>query len=64
MERVKDDQVEGEGKEGNACRQTPGFFLLFPHPLFLILALAPIFRAKTPFFGLSMLPNPTEMLAA
>ena len=37
------------------------------HPLFLILALAPISRGQNtvpvPFLGLSLLPNPTETLA-
>ena len=40
--------------------------LPLPHPLFLILALAPISRAKYApvlFLGFSLLPNPTETLA-
>ena len=42
-------------------------FLPLPHPLFLILAFAPISRGQNtfpvPFLGLSLLPNPTETLA-
>ena len=41
-------------------------FLPLPHPLFLILALAPILRGQNtvpvPFLGLSLLPNPRKHL--
>jgi len=56
MERVK------EGGEGKVS------FLPLSHPpLPFLFGSRPIFRAdktpKIPFLGLSMLPNPTEMLA-
>ena len=60
MERVKEAGGEGEGrKEETSC-------LPLPHLSFF--GACPIFRAakapKIPFLGLSLLPNPTETLAA
>jgi len=61
MERVKEGGGGGEGRKESHS------FLPLSQPPLSFFGSRPIFRAdktpKIPFFGLSLLPNPTETLA-
>ena len=59
--------ANGSFQNPGVCPQAVPSFLPLPYPHRSVFGSRPIFRAgkipKTPFLGLSLLPNPTETLA-